>query len=203
MADVLTDSPELLRLGIDLDGVVADFNRGWMDRYNQAHGTALDPSRIVGWDGLHQLTGFASMDAFWAWARNGGSPGSASVFRDLPLMPEAIETLKRLASRHRIAVLTARFDWAIPDTLAWLADVGVPAREIHFVSEKQQVACDVYLDDAPYQLEALVNGRPDATVCRAVRPWNLPMAGVLDVHTWSEFADIVDGVADRHARLRG
>ena len=24
-----------MRLGIDLDGVVADFNAGWMDRYNE------------------------------------------------------------------------------------------------------------------------------------------------------------------------
>ncbi len=36
MGDRLTDSPELLRLGIDMDGVVADFNAGWIERYNRA-----------------------------------------------------------------------------------------------------------------------------------------------------------------------
>ena len=47
MANALTDSPELLRLGIDLDGVVADFNGGWMRRYNVEHGTSLDPDHVI------------------------------------------------------------------------------------------------------------------------------------------------------------
>jgi 5'(3')-deoxyribonucleotidase len=194
MANELTDSPELLRLGIDLDGVVADFNGGWMRRYNEEHGGSLDPQHVVGWDGLHNLAGFESMDAFWAWARADGR----SVFRDLPLMPGALDTLQGLAKHHRIVILTSRFDWAIPDTLAWLAEHHVPAREVHFLVDKHQIPCDIYLDDAPHQLEALVMGRPAATVCRAVRTWNRPVAGALDVHSWTEFAEIVSAVAERH-----
>jgi len=32
-----------MRLGIDLDGVVANFNAGWMRRYNDEYGTDLKP----------------------------------------------------------------------------------------------------------------------------------------------------------------
>ena len=191
MANALTDSPEQLRLGIDLDGVVANFNGGWLERFNRERGTSLDPDHVIGWDGLHGLAGFESMDAFWTWARG----DARTVFRDLPLMPGALETLEQLAGRHRVVVLTSRFDWAIPDTLAWLAEHRIPAREVHFLVDKHQVPCDVYLDDAPHQLEALIAGQPAATVCRAVRGWNRPVPGALDVHSWREFAAIVDDLA--------
>jgi 5'(3')-deoxyribonucleotidase len=198
MANPLTDSPELLRLGIDLDGVVADFNGGWMDRFNRERGTTLDPEHVIGWDGLHRLGAFESMDEFWGWARGDGR----SVFRDLPLMPGAVDVLERLASSHRIVILTSRFDWAIPDTLAWLGEQCVPAREVHFLWDKHRVACDVYLDDAPHQLEALVAQQPDATVCRAVRRWNVPVQGAIDVDSWAEFERVVAGVAALAADLQ-
>ncbi len=72
MSDVLTDSPEHLRLGIDLDGVVADFNGGWIARYNRDFGASLHPDQVIGWDELHALTAFRSMAEFWAWARGDG-----------------------------------------------------------------------------------------------------------------------------------
>lgn len=197
MSDRLTDSPEHLRLGIDLDGVVADFNGGWIARYNRDFGARLHPDQVIGWDALHALTEFHSMAEFWDWSRGDGR----SVFRDLPPVPGAIDALHELAREHRIAIITARFDWAIGDTLAWLAEHDVLAREVHFVAAKQDVACDIYLDDAPYQLEALRLARPEATVCRRVAAYNRPVAGVMDVLSWSEFRDVVASVSA--GRLRG
>ncbi len=197
MSDRLTESPERLRLGIDLDGVVADFNGGWIARYNRDFGTQLHPDQVIGWDQMHSLTAFDSMAEFWEWARGDGQ----SVFRELPPLPGAIETLRELAREHRIVIVTARFDWAIGDTLAWLAAHDVLAREVHFLASKQDVSCDIYLDDAPYQLEALRRARPGATVCRRVAAYNLPVAGVTDVRSWSEFQDVVAAVAA--GRLQG
>jgi 5'(3')-deoxyribonucleotidase len=187
MRDHLTGSPELLRLGIDMDGVLADFNAGWIARYNRDFDAALHPDHIVGWDELHRVTGFETMDAFWAWARDGGR----SVFRDLPPIEGAIETLRDLAQRHRIVIITARFDWAIADTLAWLAEHGVLAREVHFQAAKHLIPCDVYLDDSPYQIPSLHRERPDSLVCRQVTAWNRPVPGVVDVHDWEEFRRVV------------
>jgi hypothetical protein len=55
--------------------------------------------------------------------------------------------------------------------------------------------CDIYLDDAPHQLAELSAALPDAVVCRMVHPWNQPMEGVVDVHSWTEFERIVERVA--------
>jgi 5'(3')-deoxyribonucleotidase len=187
---------EHLRLGIDLDGVVADFNVGWMERYNREFGTQLHHSQVVMWDGLQSLTHFASMDDFWEWARS----GPKSIFRDLPIFAGAREVMERLAGEHRIVIVSSKFDWAIPDTLAWLSDHRIPAREIHFVWDKTGVPCDVYLEDAPHNLQALVERRRESLVCRMVRPWNSPLDGARDVADWAEFEDAVAEWRERAQR---
>ena len=176
-----------MRLGIDLDGVVADFNVGWMERYNREFGTDLHHSQVVSWDGLHKLTHFPTMDDFWAWAQL----GATSFFRDLPAIEGAVESLHELAREHRIVIISSKFDWAIPDTLAWLAEHRVLAREIHFVWDKTTVPCDVYLEDAPANVEALVLAHPRSLVCRMIRPWNRPVEGAVDVADWAAFGATV------------
>jgi 5'(3')-deoxyribonucleotidase len=192
----MDDGPAGLRIGVDMDGVLADFNAGWMARYNSDFGTRLRPDMVVRWDGLHELTRFASMEAFWAWARSDGR----SVFRDLPVMPGALAAMRRLAREHRIVIVSSKFEWAIPDSLAWLAEHRFPVREVHFLWRKSAAGCDVYLEDAPHQIEELRGACPQAVVCRRVHPWNDPRPGVEDVRTWAEFEGIVQRTAaDRSA----
>ncbi len=190
-----------LRLGIDLDGVVADFNAGWIARYNRHFATELHHGQVRAWEGLVPITHFADMDEFWAWARGGTREETASIFRDLPVYEGALDALARLARRHRIVIVSSKYDWAIPDTLEWIAEHRVPTRELHFVWDKASVDCDVYLEDAPHNLTALVEARPHATVCRFVRPWNQPLAGAVDVNDWPTFVDVVEELAKRQ-RLR-
>lgn len=180
-----------MRLGIDLDGVVADFNAGWMRLHGDEHGSELTTDLVTHWDGLHELGGFDSMNHFWWWARGDGQ--RPSIFRHLDPYPDAVETLHRLArDRHEVVILTSKPWWAIHDTYHWIADVGLPTREVHMLDDKWSVPCDVYLDDSPVVLPRLLTRRPDATVCRFVRPWNDPLDGATDVHDWSGFADLVD-----------
>lgn len=179
-----------LRLGIDLDGVVADFNLGWITAYNARFGAGLTPEMVISWDSPLELTHFVDMDAFWTWARDheGGS-----VFRHLKPYPGAIDMLRSLRrGGHDIVVLTAKPDWAVHDTLGWLGDHRIPTREIHFTERKHEIACDVYLDDAPEQVRSLANHRAStATVCRFVRPWNMATDDAVDVHDWAEFEVLV------------
>jgi len=131
---------------------------------------------------------------FWEWA---AGHGAGSIFRYLDTYAGALETLTLLSARgHQIVIVTSKPDWAVHDTFAWLSDRRVPTREVHIVERKWLVDCDVYLDDAPHQVEALVRHRPEATVCRFVRPWNDPVSGSVDISGWQDFATLVRSLAE-------
>jgi len=190
-----------LRLGIDLDGVVADFNSGWVERYNRDFGADLNVEQIVEWDAPTHLTHFSSMGEFWKWARTCGE--GRSLFRPLRPYPDALESLRLLRRRgHKIVILTTKPGFAIHDTFAWLSEHEVPTTEVHILDDKTTVACDVYLDDADHNLEALSVTHPDAGTCRFVRPWNSPAPGLVDVESWAEFLSHVGQAAALRAGLQ-
>ena len=125
---------------------------------------------------------FGSMAEFWAWAQ-GRRPVARSATPRRCRVPSRPST--RIARRHRLVIVSSKFAWAIPDSLAWLADHGVPAREVHFLWDKSHRAdCDIYLDDAPHVLAAL-RRRPTRAPRSAAwsAPGTSPVPGVVDVHT--------------------
>lgn len=178
-----------MRLGIDLDGVVANFNDGWMSRYNADFGTELEEHQVDHWDSAADLTHFPHMREFWRWARGGKQ--RPSIFRDLTPYPGALEALERLAVDHHLVILTVKPEWAIADTFNWLVDHHLPTREVHILRDKWLVPCDIYLDDSPDMLPRLAQHRPEAVVCRFIRPWNHPVDGCREVANWHEFATVV------------
>lgn len=178
-----------MRLAIDLDGVVADFNTGWTTLYNNDFGTDLNASMVDKWGAMLDITHFDTMDEFWDWAHQGDGPG---LFRHLPLYPDAKDSLDDLARAHEIVIVTAKPRWANSETFAWIADNQIPTGEVHITEHKWKVDCDVYLDDGPTFLEDLVRERPDRSICRFVRAWNSPVPGAIDIHSWDDFVTLVD-----------
>lgn len=190
-----------LRLGIDLDGVVSDFNKGWMAFYNREFGTGLVVEDTRAWNDLVNLTHFDHIDEFWEWSSD---LDGRSLFWHLEPFPGAIEGLRSLDEEgHAIVILTTKPSFAVADTHDWIRRHGVPATEIHILEDKWTVDCDVYLDDGPHILEGLARHRPDRVVCRYVRPWNRPVPGTFDVNGFDDFREMVRRVASGDtARLR-
>lgn len=178
-----------MRLGIDLDGVVADFGGGWIRRYNLDFGTGIDPGTPHAWGGATELTHFQTMHEFWEWIRDSQE---GTIFRSLEPYEGALDALHRLAKRHQIVIVTTKPRWAVHDTFAWIAEHRIPTREVHMTREKWLVDVDVYLDDAPHVLSELVTRRRDALVCRYVRSWNEPIEGAIDIATWQDFELVID-----------
>jgi 5'(3')-deoxyribonucleotidase len=183
-----------LRVGVDLDGVVADFTGGWIRLYNVEFGATLSPSDVMAWNAPEELTHFSSMTDFWRWARTAGDHGR-SLFADLEPYPGAVAGLRALLGEAHVAVITTKPTWAIPDTLRWLAALDLPLREVHVTSDKPSVACEVYLEDSPFQLTALRRRRPQAVVCRYVQPWNRPVEGCVDITDFDDMLVVVSELA--------
>jgi 5'(3')-deoxyribonucleotidase len=182
-----------MRLGIDLDGVVANFTKGWMDFYNRDHGTELVVTDSRRWHDLVHLTHFQDINEFWEWSSD---LDGRSVFWHLEPFPGAVEALRSLVDAgHEIVVITTKPDFAIDDTHEWIERHGIPAAEIHILEDKWEIPADAYLDDGPYVLPGLVENRPNSAVCRYVRPWNDPVQGAIDVADFVEFRAVVDRLA--------
>jgi 5'(3')-deoxyribonucleotidase len=181
-----------MRLGIDLDGVVANFTKGWVDFYNRDFGADLRTELVDTWDGLTTITHFEDMESFWRWSSD---LDGRSLFWHLETFPGAVEALHRLdEDGHEIVILTTKPTFAVEDTHEWITSQSIPAKEIHILEDKWRIDCDVYLDDGPHVLPGLVAHRPDRLVCRYVRPWNRPIAGAVDVADFDEFRALVRSV---------
>ena len=182
-----------MRLGIDLDGVVADFNEGWVVRYNRDFDASVTVDEIVEWNAPVGLTHFRDMAEFWRWARTCGE--GKSIFRPLHPYPGAIDALHEFAADgHQVVILTTKPDFAIHDTYEWLAEHRIPTTEVHILEDKSVVDCDLYVDDADHNLRSFLASHPDSTVCRFVRPWNQPLPGAVDVTGWGDVRTVLESV---------
>jgi 5'(3')-deoxyribonucleotidase len=182
-----------MRLGIDLDGVVANFTLGWMSFYNREFGTELEVADSKRWNDLVDLTHFKNIGEFWRWSSD---LDGRSLFWHLEPFPGAIDSVRSLAEAgHQIVVITTKPDFAVTDTHEWIDKHGIPTTEIHILEDKWLVSCDVYLDDGPHVLPGLVANRPEATVCRFVRPWNRSVPGAVDIADFDEFRELVNRLA--------
>lgn len=182
-----------MRIGIDLDGVVANFTQGWMDFYNREFNAGLVAEDSKDWGDLVNLTHFNDIEEFWKWSSD---LNGHSVFWHLEPFPGAVEAIQDMAADgHEIVIITTKPGFAVDDTYEWIERNQIPSEEIHILEDKWLVDCDVYLDDGPHVLPGLVEYRPQRTVCRYVRPWNRPLDGVIDVHTFDEFREVVDRLA--------
>ncbi len=182
-----------MRLGIDLDGVVANFTKGWMDFYNREFGTDLEVGDSKRWNDLVDLTHFANIGEFWRWSSD---LDGRSVFWHLEPFPGAVEALRALTDDgHQVIIITTKPRFAVDDTYEWIESHRIPAAEIHILEDKWLIEAAVYLDDGPHVLPGLTRYRPESTVCRYVRPWNKPVPGTVDVNDFDEFREVVSRVA--------
>ena len=179
-----------MRIGVDLDGVVANFTKGWTEHYKIEFGKEILESDIISWGLSKPLTHFETELDFWEWAKE---INGSSIFRNLETYENSVEVLTKLAmSGHEIVILSSKPWWSIHDTLMWLGENKIPSREIHFIEDKWRVECDVYIDDAPHQIENFVKKVPDKLILRFVREYNRPVRGAVDIHKWAELTSLLE-----------
>jgi beta-phosphoglucomutase-like phosphatase (HAD superfamily) len=154
------DTKRQFVLGVDLDGVVADFARGlkpvaaeWLGLAEQQLTDEI--SYGFGEWGLEAAGGYDALHRFAVKERE--------LFLRLPPVAGAPATLRRLDTipELRIRIITHRLyiHWfhkeAIRQTTEWLERHGIPYWDLCFMRDKAAVGADLYLEDSPDNIRAL------------------------------------------------
>lgn len=185
-------------LGVDLDGVCADYTSGFRSV------AALE------WDVTEEsLTTEVSWDfGEWGLDRDGflrlhrAAVQDHRMFRDMPAVPGASDSLWRLSDAGVwIRVITHRLvtNWGhrtiVSDTVEWLDSARIPYRDLCFLGRKPEAQADAYVEDAPHNIDALRAG--GNTVIVFDQPYNRSLAGPR-ASSWDEVEAVVaDLVAER------
>jgi 5'(3')-deoxyribonucleotidase len=180
-------------LGLDLDGVCADYTGGF--RRHVAAALGVPPSSLpdpVSWDWTECDWGIGSHEQY---LRLHAAAVAQGLFRELEPLPGVRDGLWRLSHAGvRIRVITHRLfvsgshAASAADTVAWLEDHDLPYWDLCFVADKPQVGADLYIDDSPANIEAFQAAGSDVLIFD--QPYNRHLQGPR-VRTWAEAAAAV------------
>ena len=148
-----------LILGVDLDGVCADFYgrmraiaAEWFERRIED----LTPDVSYGlpeW-GVQSPDQYDSLHRFAVTQRD--------LFKTSPMSPGARKYLRKLSNEGvRIRLITSRLsiryfhNMAVTQTTDWLDVTGIPYWDLCFMRHKEQVGANIYVDDSPDNIRSL------------------------------------------------
>ncbi len=182
-------------LGVDIDGVLAD--------YTYAFSLAVAAEKGIDHENLPTQTrwdfgewGIESREEYEALHQRAVT--EHRIFANCPVIPGAAEALWRLSDAGVwIRIITHRLpqNWghaiAVSDTVQWLDNNGIPYRDLCFLGRKPEVEADLYIDDAPHNVEAL--RRRGNRVITFDQPYNRDLEG-LRAGSWSEAEEIISAI---------
>jgi 5'-nucleotidase len=193
-------APRRLRIGIDMDEVMADALTEHLRRYNAASRAFLTAEATRG-QHLEQCVPQDQRAAAEAMV-------DADFFEDLDVMPDCQDVVAELAERHDVFIVTAAMDvpCSFDAKYRWLRRhfPSVPPSHFVFCGDKSIVDADYLIDDRPRHLERF---KGQALLFSA--PHNADETRFHRVASWREIRDVfaaIDaspaGVAPRPVRPR-
>jgi 5'(3')-deoxyribonucleotidase len=180
-------------LGVDLDGVVADFYGGlrpiaaeWMGVPAGSLDTDVTWS-LPEWGVPDAPGGYEALHRFAVTQRN--------LFRELAPLPGAPAALRRLSKAHiRIRIITHRLcieyshQQTVRQTVEWLDYHDVPYWDLCFMKDKAAVGADLYVEDSPSNVATLREDGHAAIIF--TNSTNLEL-GPPRANTWAEVEKLV------------
>ncbi len=148
----MPEKPKIV-IGVDLDGVCADFYRRmreiaaeWFEK--SIDELPVDVSYGLGEWGVLDQNQYESLHRFAVTQRE--------LFSSMDMVPGARKYLRRLSDDgYRIRIITHRLfihyfhASAVQQTVEWLDSHGIPYWDLCFMKEKEQVGADIYIEDTP------------------------------------------------------
>ena len=199
----MTD-PYEFTLGLDLDGVCADYSHIMRQVVARLRGTG--PGLLTKEHDWH-FTEWGLDDKEFHTAHD--IVVDEGWFAYAPVLPGAKDALHNLSSLGvKIRVVTSRavyprhLEGVLQSTSDWFAHNYIPYDEICLVEKKTDVLCDIYIDDSPKQIRRLQEaGR---AVLIYDQPWNrYPISDIsgMRVYHWSEAEKMIKGLFNARVPL--
>lgn len=159
-----------LVIGVDLDGVCADFYgrmrevaAEWFEK--DIKELPENPSYGLQEWGVTGLESYQSLHRFAVTQRD--------LFKTMLMTPGTRKYLRKLSDEGcRIRIITHRLfihhfhATAVQQTVEWLDHNGIPYWDLCFMKDKDEVGADIYVEDAPQNIAALRSGG-HYTICFA------------------------------------
>jgi 5'(3')-deoxyribonucleotidase len=150
-----------------MDEVIADPMGEMIDWYYREYGVEADKTKMNGsW-----LPGFPEHHQPMVMERL-KAPG---FFRNLPVMPDAVDTLRRLNEQYEVFIVSAAMEF--PNSLTW--------KQIALTGSKDLVFGDFMIDDHVKNLKGF-RGKPYLYTAAH----NLTVTGYDRIDNWKQAADI-------------
>ncbi len=191
----MAEGPRQFVLGVDLDGVCADYYP-FMRRV-VAEWLGRNPDSLpedVGWDmaewgiepgEFHRVHRFAVVQH--------------RLFLEMGMIPGAGPALRRLSNLGlRIRIITHRLviehfhQIAVAQTVEWLDRHGIPYWDLCFMGEKGAVNADLYLEDSPHNIEALLGDGRNVIVFTHSANRHLEVAPGRRAQGWGEAEGLIE-----------
>lgn len=180
-------------LGLDLDGVCADFYdhmRQMVAIWRGVDADSLDPNVAYGLKDWGVLSGEYTRIHRWAVTQE-------DFFLNVSPIDGAIQSTRRLATEGvRIRIITHRLfvdyfhEKAVAQTVKWLDRHAIPYRDLCFSEDKTAVRADLYVEDTPDNITALERVGPVIAFTNSTNR-DMSPAPKLRANSWPEAEQLI------------
>lgn len=165
-----------MKIGLDLDGVVYDFQSTFIHMVNYEFGVEFPPG-LDWWDSWDSADAYMTQEQIdWIWS-NGVRKG---LFRHGHLLKGAHDGAQKLAVAGTVELVTHRPAAAMRDTIAWLnhhfgADDPYPFSGVHLLTNGEPKSSvpgiNVYIDDGAHIADDVIENT-NSVLLLWDRPYN-------------------------------
>ena len=189
-----------LHIAVDLDGIVADLHKAWLDLYNAEHGHGTVVEDLKHWD-MH-----ANVQIGQEIYKYLEHPG---LYLGLQPLPGALDSLAELHDEgHQIHIISAasKSEQTAADKLVWCREhLPFVRRQFLTIShQKHRFVSDVFIDDSPNNIRQHARDQPGGVRLGIAWPYNEEVKDLMNLRAesyqdtrmaWAQMVDFIDAMA--------